>query len=161
MEFHIQDHIRTMFGPCCNKFWPCSTFRLGRALFFSSLNQFGPQNIFLGCCFLHSARAIFGQCFSRLALRLATALKFSSLGHSCIQNTAMEYIIFMTMQGHVWTLFDQLYFQTTQSFEILKSASIGSKGYIHGVSYCGTMSWPCLDHIQKLKQAELSPYLET
>ena len=40
MEYHIQDHIRAMFGPCCNLFWPSSSVRLGRALPFQGHVRF-------------------------------------------------------------------------------------------------------------------------
>ena len=98
-----------MLGPCSNHIWPSYTFGLARALKFLSVIQFSPWDNFLECLFLYSSRTIFGPCwgqvYPRLALSLASALKFLSPGRSGLQNTTLIYLIFITMQGHVWSLF--------------------------------------------------------
>ena len=144
-----------MFEPCCNAFQPSSIFLLGRALICSSLIQLGPWDIFLDCLFPHSVRAIFGTCFSQNSFKTGQVCEISKPGSQWSTENNHGISNFHDHRGPR-TLFG-LALLPSYSFEILKSASIGSKEHIHGVSYFGTMSWPCLDHIEAMVGIDLFP----
>ena len=61
---HICDHVRAMFGPFWDTFWPSFTFRPARALKFSRMGQYCQRNMSMECLLLGHITVMLGPCLA-------------------------------------------------------------------------------------------------